>query len=211
MRANDSLLIARLDFDYERFLSLVNPEAINETDYDGYAPLHSFVFFYEQAPDRRYDEIERIKVIKQLLAWKANINQADRSERTPLYRAVENRDDAIISCLLDNKANINVKPNNRLGLKELACVSEYQGDFPMVKLLMLRGVKLRAFRNAGECIEPTNDMKRFYESIQQAREATTIFVRLRTKSPLLKLIGKDITLLIARQIYATRGNPVWSQ
>ena len=209
MFTNNAFLRARSDFDYERFLSLVNPEKINETDLVGLAPLHMFVFFLEQAKDGEQDKIDRIRVIKQLLAWKADINQLDDAGKSPLYHAVENQDVDIIPCLLDNGADMRVKPGRYIKLPLVACVSEAGESCPMVKLLMLRGVKLDEFYNDVECIRPTKLMKRFYESIQQAREAITIFIGARKHGPLLKLIGKDCLILIAKQIYATRGDPVW--
>jgi hypothetical protein len=79
----------------------------------------------------------------------------------------------------------------------------------MVKLLMMYGANPNDFQE--ESGSYNDAMHAFYNGILKARKATIAFVRLTKKATLLKFIGKDITLLIAKIIYQTRGEPKWNR
>lgn len=207
------LLTLRRGFQYDEFLKLVEPgEVFSMSILENMTALHVFLFTCGYPTFVDADTRARMQVIKKLIAMKADINAIDSNGSTPLWNAVACYDHTIIPFLLEQGANPRVQPSGCLKLSAFACSKEKLiSSCPIVRQFMLRGIKLEEFHSEDEGIAPNADMVKFYESILEARKAATIFIGLRQKCPLLKLIGKDVMLLIAKTIYQTRGNPVWNK
>jgi len=225
------LLIETLENHYSAgFLELIKPEEVNDTIWyedfhddrsirNGETPLH--IFLYSSAyQETRKEYLTRVKIIKQLLEWKADINALDESTHSPLYMAVDGQDVAIIPLLLDNGAKFRELPltPNHFSILTLTYYLEREKgedetlpEMPMVKMFMLRGARPEEFLRSGN---PTAsvEMLRFYNSILKTRQVATILVGLWRfkKCPLFSICGKDCILMIARIVYETRGDCVWT-
>lgn len=201
---------ARLHFRYDEFLQLAPSERINDKLNGERTTLHNFLALWVLPKDPVADLIGRKRVIKQLLDWKANINARDHNDETPLWYATENHDYDIFPFLLANGAYFRISPAIcPFSLPEIIVSNDDQVEFPMVKLLMMYGANPNDFQE--ESGSYNDAMHAFYNGILKARKATIAFVRLTKKATLLKFIGKDITLLIAKIIYQTRGEPKWNR
>lgn len=200
---------ARLCFRYDEFLQLAPSERINDKLNGERNTLHNFLALWILPKDPVADLIDRKRVIKQLLDWKADINAKDRNDETPLWYAAENHDYDIFPFLLANGAHFRISPNLcPFSLPQIIVSDDDQVEFPIVKLLMMYGANPDDFQ---EELGSYNDaMYAFYNGILKARKATIAFISLTRKATLLKLVGRDITLLIAKTIYSTRGYPEWS-
>jgi hypothetical protein len=227
------LLIETLENHYHiGFLELIKPEGVNDTIWyddhhddrstrNGETPLH--LFLYSSAYDETREEyLARVKIIKQLLDWKADINALDESNHSPIYLAVDGRDISIIPLLLDNGAKFRVLPPtpDRFSTLTLAYYLEKEKgedeklpELTMVKMFMLRGARPEEFiMSYNGAMPPSTEMLRFYDSILKARHIATIMVGIRRykKSPLFLICCKDCISLIAHYVYETRGDSVWT-
>jgi len=223
----DLLIQASIDHDCEKFLKCVALDiasGIIHADkgllYRGNNPIHLFMPSSRQSPINP-DTPARIRVIKQLLKWKADINEKNFLEKTPLYIAVGHKDVAIIPFLLENGAIIRMqqlkqRPSNTHTIPTHTIPTlAYQhfiwggdSEMPMIKMFMLKGIKPEEFTKFES---PSKKMMQFYECIVSARKIASILVGIHKckKSPLVAICGKDCINLIARIVYSTRGNSIW--
>jgi hypothetical protein len=220
--------------DYEGFLKLIGPDDINDTvhfglnhDYavcNGFNLLQIFVYGLEYR-DSSSDIAGQIKVIKQLLDWKVDIN-AQNTRQTALYLAVDGQNTSIVRYLIENGANIRLSNNEpeELTILSLAWYAERDKDeddsykmsiteMPMVKMFMLKGARPDEFilKNNNDTYKANEPMLQFYQGILNAREITTLIIGIHKykKSPLFLIPGKDCIFMIARAIYETRGDFNW--
>jgi hypothetical protein len=206
----ERLRIYCLEFQFDEFLKNVPNDPNEEVDDHERNAFHIFMLPIGSFAKGEVDICNYERVIDKLLERKANINATDRDGKTPLYYAVQSRHDFIIPFLLARGATMRYKPKHRQSILQLALFIENAiPKFPMVTTFMLAGAKPEELIDWSE--ELTEPMKKFYEGILRTRQATIVFVGMRKHSPLLKLVGKDIVLLIARTIYSTRGYSVWDK
>jgi hypothetical protein len=206
----ERLRIYCLEFEFDEFLKNVPNDPNEEVDDYGRNALHIFMLPIGSFAKGEVDICNYERVIDKLLERKANINATDRDGKTPLYYAVQNRHDFIIPFLLARGANMRYKPKHRQSILQLALFIENAiPKFPMVTTFMLAGAKPEELIDWSE--ELTEPMKKFYEGILRTRKVACVLIGARKHSPLLKLIGKDCLILIAKTIYQTRGEPVWDQ
>ena len=207
--------------DYDKFWNIISTGRPEDTCYSGENALH---LFCDHPTQNMIDPNtpDRIKLIKRLLEWKVNINAQDYLGETPLYLAIVKKDIAIIPFLLANGANRRIKITP-LGERGTASATSLVGFFerkteeiPMTKLFMLNGAKIdEFFEDAPEAHArfPRNPAAvEFYESILRARQIAAILIGLHRckRSPLFLICGKDCISLIARIVYSTRGDCVWT-
>lgn len=220
------LIYAVEHHDCDKFMSLVTVDRSNgiirDNIYNGSNALHVFMCCPTQVAINP-DTVARIKVIKQLLEWKVDINSQDDSGHTPLYSAVCNGDVAIIPFLLENGANRRIKVTPVAGNGTASATSfagfieSRSGEIPMTKIFMLDGAHIdEFFEDAPEAHArfPRNPiMVKFYECILRARQIATILMGMHKykRSPPVLICGKDCISLIARIVYTTRGDPIWTQ
>jgi len=219
IRRLERLIFAVEQYNCKRFIDLVTldrAEGITHYDiYNSSNALHMFICCPTQVAINP-DTATRIKVIKQLLEWKVDINEQDHSGETPLYQAIYNRDVAIIPCLLANGATIRMvtspyRSADAFTILSLAYNLEAEHDeIPIIKMLMMKGAR------PGELIRfderpPNENMMKFYECIFHARRIASILMGMHRykKSSFVSICGKDCISLIARAIYETRGDSIW--
>ena len=206
--------------DYDEFWNIISSGHPDDICYSGENALHIILAHPMLMIDPNTPA--RIKIIKQLLEWKVNINVQDVSGETPLYNAVTKRDIDIIPFLLANGANMRIKitpPNGNGTATALSyayrLLESKSEQIPMLKIFMLHGAKIDEFYGDAPEIhanEPYNPaVIKFYKSILRARQIATVLVGMHRykRSPLFSICGKDCVSLIAHIIYDTRGGPVW--
>jgi len=208
--------------DYDKFWNIISTGRPEDTTcYSGENALH---LFCDHPTQNQIDPNtpDRIKLIKRLLEWKVDINGQNVSGETPLYLAIIKKDIAIIPYLLENGANRTIKIT-ALGERGTASATSLVGFFeckteeiPMTKLFMLNGAKIdEFFEDAPEAHAkfPRNPVAvKFYESILRARQISLILLGLHRfkRSPLFAIGGRDCISLIAKMIYSTRGDFLWT-
>ena len=154
-----------------------------------------------------------IELFHAILAAGIDIDATDWQGDTALHYAILKEHVGILKLLLEKKADITIANKTGFTPPQQACLLEgWKADFPLCKAFLLKGVKPLAFKvDKYPSSSDGSRIAKFYEGIRVARKVTILFIGLRSKCPLLKLIGKDILLLIAQIIYTTRGEPVWNQ
>ena len=220
------LMKAAQAWNYQRFLSLIDPKKVNEPIKSGRTAL---IVFCTYSTDSRYRTLQKDaipyeqqveKVVDQLLAWGANIDAVDEDGYTALHMAVDGMKLVLLAHLLKRGANMRIAArlfsgfSNELTVIQNTCYRQSRtGGTRMSELLMLRGAKLEEFNGSTPHTKffPNLDMINFYARIERTRKTTTCLLGVRNRSPLLKLVGKDIVHQIARTIYQTRGNKLWEQ
>jgi len=209
---SEELYRLRRTFRYDEFLQSIEPgEVFSLSVIEKMNALHLFLFGLSFPANPKEDTIARINVIKKLIEMKSDINSVDEYGASPLWNAVSCRDINIIPFLLEQGADMRWCPPESGGLCIFACIRELDSpNFPIVKQFMLHGIKLEELSD-GKHVTPSEPMVKFYDNILRTRKATILLIGLRQKCPLLKLIGKDCLILIAKTIYQTRGEPVWDQ
>lgn len=207
-----AFLNLRFNFRYDDFLKYV-AEDPNERFDDDQTALHLLMYENEPPVDLEADLLARKRVIRQLLAWKADIDAADEGGDTPLFMAVCNRNVPIVSFLLELGANMRPERDEDDGLIYQAYYQETQDkqavDFPMCKLFMLNGAHLYEFYD--HTTKPSDAMQKFYYGILLAKKVATLIVGCSKKSPVLKIVGKHCCILISRMVYQSRAHSIWSQ
>ncbi len=225
------LLIETVENHYHAgFLELIKPDEVNDTIWyddfhddrnirNGETPLHLFLYssVYEET---REEYLARVKIIKQLLEWKADVNALADSTHSPLYLAVDGQNASIIPLLLENGAKFRMPHQTPPPFSILTLAyylerekgeDEVPPEIPMVKMFMLRGARPEEFLRFGNPT-PSVEMLRFYDSILKARQVTIILIGIHRykRCPLFLICGRDCISLIARMVYETRGNCVWT-
>jgi hypothetical protein len=208
----DSLRFARKHQSHHAFLRLVTADNINLRDKDGCSPFYLFVAYGAENIDSE-DLANEIKVMKHLLALKANVNNQSSNGRTPLYEAVRRQVVPVVTFLLENKADMRIGAECMISPIRLVCIKE---DFPIARLFMMCGAKLEEFENQNispivRLDGPNEEMKQFAARIETAGKSVLAFLSLSKKSQLLKIVGRDVVKYIARLIWETRGRPEWNQ
>lgn len=203
----------RRTFHYDEFLQSIEPDEVFKVGIlGGMNALHLFLFGLSIPTDPKEDTIARTKVIKKLIEMKSDINAVDDYGATPLWNAVSCYDVNIIPFLLEQGADVRKNPPHSLELCLFACHKEVKiPSCPIIKQFMLHGIKLDELYSKNGEIEPTKQMVNFYEKILRVRKVLSVFIGLKSKSSLLKLIGRDCLILIARTIYQTRGQSIWDK
>lgn len=204
---------------YQAFLDLVDRSKINQPIYKGKTAL---LIFVAASRRRNYPPsciAPREKVIDQLLEWDADINVVAPGVKTVIHQAVLNEDINMVSHLLKRGADMR-KTSGKLGWTaiwsafsiEVTDRSDKTVGHPIGELLMLHGAKPEEFRRPNLLPHRESSLQHyhvFHSRLENARHSVVIFVGLRNRSPLLKLVGKDILLQLAKNIYSTRGREFW--
>jgi hypothetical protein len=193
------------DKKYQEFLKVVGPRGATARLRLGWTPLIIFAAQGGSSADP-----SKIQVVDQLLAWSTDIHAFDQDGHNVLSNAICARNNMLVVHLIKRGANMRSKiGTNQLTAIQYAGCYEATGDkIPICEILMLRGAKPDEFK--------VNDMlnenvEKFYARIVSSRRTTTCLLGVRNRSPLLKLVGKDIMLQLAKAIYQTRGGKVWEQ
>jgi hypothetical protein len=198
----NSLALAAEKGRYQDFLKLVKPEKVNDPIYEGGSVL---VLFASCAPID--GPLGQGMVVDQLLEWGADINASDGGEMTALHRAVSRSNPGLIRHLLRRGADMRRK-SKWAGLTPIQLTT---GSYSY-EIFMLHGAKPGEFE--ASCFKTKEsretNIKDFYGRIVAARRIATIFIGMSKRSPLLRLVVKDMVLQIARAIYSTRGNILWN-
>jgi len=221
----DSLKYAAKADSFRNFLSFVDPTTIDKPLYGGATVLTTFVISSRRLGDAQSDSERnslRMKIVDQLLAWGANINAPGKMGKTALRRAIGRSDVPMVAHLLRRGADMRKVTTNKawnsirsaFDLEVLTRKPEDRLGYPISELLILHGAKLEEFRVCMTERSKEEDFQfytDFYTRLRNARDSIVILLGVRRRSPLLKLIGKDLVLQLAKDLYSTRGNPVWNQ
>lgn len=187
--------------EYKTFLGLVTPSKVNEFLVPDYTALILLVEYV-----RTNDSPEIFPTIDQLLSWGANINAQNNEGWSALHKATNHQNAKLVAHLLERGANMRLK-------SRWADLTSIQQAFDpgCCELFLLRGAKPQEFAAGCYRRNKTRDghIEKFYTRIVNARRTVTTFLGIYKNCRLLQLVGKDITLQLAKTIYQTRGNLAW--
>jgi len=135
----------------------------------------------------------------------ADIDAPGKMGKTALRRAIGRSDVPMVAHLLRRGADMRKVTTNKgwnsirsaFRLEVLTRKPEDRLGYPISELLILHGAKLEEFRVCMTERSKEEDFRfytDFYTRLRNARESIVTLLGVRFRSPLLKLIGKDIAL-----------------
>ena len=201
---------------YQEFLRLVDRENVKRPIYLGWFVLTIFVRHSKQSQARPKGDKDLVCcewLVDKLLELGADVNATHCDGRTALLEAVQCRNVTLIKHLLSRGANMKTVSGReqRTIIQTVGCIEIATTDIPISKLFMMNGAKPNEFEVKEFKCSAKLDARRKFAGIMASLKSITCFIGMRNKSPLLKIVGKDVVSVISRFVYQTRGDKVWEQ
>lgn len=219
------LYTARQRRAYDLFLGIIPPGRAG-FKINGLNMLHIFLkadltSYTENSKPWDEDVTSRKRGVDHLLSNGAEVNSlCDFKEWSPLIYSVEREDVIVVEHLLKRGADMRYAPPGKLNSIQLArsrgiryAGSPGKGLLSIAKVFMMHGAKPSEFTVKQKGRKPTlyatQEMIDFYAKISATRVALVALIGSRQKSPILRIIGKDIVRYLAQIVYQTRDQDCW--